>query len=433
MEDFNRFDMMSDRGQLLVGRFSDFLINRYNIITIDGHIHMYKDGVYVDGEKVIEQAMLEYFPEITQQKRRETLSQIILKAREYDGCDQFKNLIAFSNGVYDIAAEKFKDFSIDYIIPNRIPWPYNPEAYSKDVDAMLNRISCNDDEIRAIIEEMIGYCMYRSLEKGIAFVLVGGASNGKSILQSILIHLLGRKNISSTDLAEFSTDRFATADLYGKLANIADDISGEYISNPSEFKSLTTGEHVRAQRKFGQPFEFDPYATMIFSANRIPRVKDADGGVRRRMKIIPFMRVFKKTDPDYDGGIKTRILYGTDECSAEESMSYLINLGLAGLKRALEDGFTESKKCINAVEEYDKECNPILEWCEEYLEEKETFEGKRREDVYDSYTLWADRSGQKPLSQIMFVKYIKEKYGLEVVPKYHPGIGTKRTFIKKEV
>lgn len=429
---FNKSSMTDERGQILIGKFSDYLIQEYNIVSINNQINMYKDGVYVSGEREIEKAMLKYFPNIRQSHRREVIAQILLKAQECNDINKHTHLIAFKNGIYNLATRELEPFNKNYIITNKINWNYEPFSYSKDVDTWLDKTSNGDKEIRSLMEEMIGYSMYRSLEKQVAFILVGAeGSNGKSTYTQILTHLLGAENCSSRDLSDFSTDKFASADLFGKIANIGDDISGEYISDPSLFKSLTTGERVSAQRKFGQPFSFNPYATHIYSANRIPRVKDADGGVKRRMKIIPFDAHFDPTAPDFDGGIAMRIMYGGKECTADESMSYLIDLAIQGLHRVLDSNFTVSQKCADLVEEYDKECNPTLEWCEEYLDIHVSFDMMRRDDVYDAYRVWADRSGQKALSKNAMVRFINERYKMKVEPKYHTGVGTVRTFVEK--
>ena len=172
---------------------------------------------------------------------------------------------------------------------------------------------------------------------------------------------------------------------------------------------------------------------MIFSANNIPKVKDADNGVYRRLKIIPFDYQFDPKAPDFDRNFESKIIEGADDCSADDSMSYLINLGLAGLERLFVNGdFTVSRKCEEAVNKYNKECNPILEWIEEYLEEMTTFCGLRRDVVYDSYKMWAERTGQKAMSQTSFVRFINDKYDLKVAPKHHAGIGTVRTFVDKD-
>jgi len=86
------------------------------------------------------------------------------------------------------------------VITNKIPWPYNPAAYSELLDHTLDRLACNDAEVRALLEEMVGYCLYRRNELGKAFILIGDKSNGKSTFLYVVNQLLGDANIASFDL-----------------------------------------------------------------------------------------------------------------------------------------------------------------------------------------------------------------------------------------
>ena len=97
------------------------------------------------------------------------------------------------------------------------------------MDNVLNRLSCNDAEIRALLEEVAGACLYRDnkLGGGKAVILVGDKSNGKSTYIEMLHAMLGDKNISTLDFKELD-DRFSTAMLFGKLANLGDDISDSF-------------------------------------------------------------------------------------------------------------------------------------------------------------------------------------------------------------
>lgn len=104
------------------------------------------------------------------------------------------NLIAFRNGLYDLATDELLPFSPDHVITNMIPWDYNPEAYSELCDKTLNKISCQDDEIRALLEECIGYCFFRQNELSKSFFLTGSGSNGKSTFLDMVKNVLGRPN-----------------------------------------------------------------------------------------------------------------------------------------------------------------------------------------------------------------------------------------------
>ena len=77
--------------------------------------------------------------------------------------------------------------------------------------------------------------------------------------------------------------RFKTADIVGKLANIGDDISNGYIAENSKFKKLVTGEPLMVERKGVDPFKIRNYGKLIFSANEVPRVNDLSDGLARRL------------------------------------------------------------------------------------------------------------------------------------------------------
>lgn len=72
------------------------------------------------------------------------------------------NLIAFRNGIYNIDTNSLEPFNPEIVITNKIPWNYNPDAKSDLVDSMLDRLSCNDKDIRYSLEEVAGACLYRS-------------------------------------------------------------------------------------------------------------------------------------------------------------------------------------------------------------------------------------------------------------------------------
>ncbi len=104
------------------------------------------------------------------------------------------------------------------------------------MDKTLDKICCKDKQLRLLIEEMIGYTLFRRNELGKAFILTGQGANGKSTLLEVLNELLGEENIASVSLEELN-HRFKTFQLEGKLANIGDDISNKYIEDNSTFKN----------------------------------------------------------------------------------------------------------------------------------------------------------------------------------------------------
>lgn len=407
----------------LFDKFATFLKNNNHIIKINNQLHIYKNGIYISGLAEIEAEMIQHIPGLNRAKRTEVLAYLDILIRENSKAED-ANLIAFENGLYNIVDDSFVEFTPEHIITNKIRWKYNPETYSELADKTLNKIACNDPQIRALLEEAIGYCFYRRNELGKAFILTGDKSNGKSTFLSMVQCLLGDENISSLDLKELG-DRFKTAEMFGKLANIGDDIGDEFIASPAIFKKLVTGERVSAERKGQNPFEFNNYSKLLFSANNIPRIKDKTGAVQRRLTIIPFDARFSADDPDFNPYIKH--LLKTDEV-----MEYLINLGIAGLKRVLTNrAFSTSAKVKKAMDEYEENNNPIIGFFRECEDEEFQIENEPTNVVYKRYQEYCLANSLQPMSNIEFSKQVNRILNMSVANKKING-KKYRIFIKNE-
>ncbi len=381
------------RGKFLHDDFAKFNQRENYVIKINNVLHVYKNGVYSERQSDIEAAMIRHLPQLTQGQRRETIAYLDLIAPERDPADV--NLIALQNGIYDLRTGELSDFTPDIIIKNRIPVAYNSAAYDSATDNVLDKISCHDADLRFLLEEMIGYILLRRNELGKCFILTGTGSNGKSTLIDMIKYFLGSENYSSLALDEIG-QRFKTADIFGKLANLGDDISTQYIENNAVFKKLVTGETVNVERKGKDPFEFNNYAKMIFAANSLPRINDPSDGLIRRLIIIPFNAKFNSTDDDFDPFIKDKLL-------TDQAMQYLLNLGLFGLKRVLSrKQFTLPEVVKQELKSYETFNNPILAW----LEEEPKIEEEPTTDVHRRYQVWCYENGLKPMGPIPFSRML---------------------------
>jgi putative DNA primase/helicase len=88
---------------------------------------------------------------------------------------------------------------------------------------------------------------------------------------------------------------------------------------------LTGGGTVTAEKKFGDQFQFENYAKLTFSCNKIPSVNDMDDEAYfSRWIIIRFEHKAEKLDK-----------FLIDKITTEEEMSGLVNFALEGLERLL--------------------------------------------------------------------------------------------------
>lgn len=383
------------KNKLQYEKLAKYLIDNENIVKINDQLHIYKDGYYSNDLLDIEKIMLKYIQNSTKTPRGEVIRYLELLCTNKKITNP--KYIVFNNGVYDLETKELLDYSPKYIIKNKIPHNYNPDAYHELLDKTLSKICCNDKKLRYVIEEMIGYTLLRRNELGKSFILTGDGSNGKSTLLNLINELLGEENISSVSLKELS-DRFKTFQLDGKLANIGDDISNEYIQDNSTFKKLVTGEKVNVERKGRDPYDFKNYSKLIFSANELPRINDLSGGLKRRLVFIPFNAKFSKRDEDYDPFIK-------DKITTPAALEYLLKIAIDGLYRIINNNsITSSEVCDKVWEEYEAINNPVVSFIEEHKIENESVN-----DVFRQYQVWCVESGLKPLSKIVFGKEVRKQ------------------------
>ena len=401
-----------DGNTLLHEKFAEYLKNAKHIVKINNQLHIFKDGIYVPGYRAIEGEMIQLIPHLRDAQRKEVLKYLELIAEPAKAADA--NFIAFKNGVYDVAHEAMVPPSPDLILTNRIEHNFNPAAYSELMDSTLNKLACQDKDIRALLEECVGYCFYRRNELGKAFILTGDKSNGKSTFLDVVAAILGEDNISTLDIKELG-DRFSTSMMFGKLANIADDIGDDFLQGTqvSVFKKVVTGNRIKAERKGQDPFEFSPYVKILASANDIPRMKDKTGAVLRRLVIIPFNAIFSKDDPDYRPFIKYDLMQ-------PEALEYMIALGMEGLKRVISNrAFTVPTLVQEQLDEYEESNNPIIAFLKDV--ELSELENEPTSDVYRRYNLFCTENSLQPMSAIAFTKQLCRRCGFTLTRKRVDG------------
>lgn len=393
----------------LFDRFATWLKNTYHVVKINNQLHIYQNGIYVEGEN-LGTVIRENIPNIKKNQKAEVFDCL----RDITECKTQADAryIAFRNGVLDIVTGQMQSFSPDLVITNQIPWDYNPEAYSELADDTLNKLACGDKPIRALLEECIGYCFYRANDYKKSFMLTGKGNNGKSTFLDCVKAILGDGNISALDLKELG-DRFSTSMMFGKLANIGDDIGDDFLqgSQVATFKKVVSGNRIKAERKGQDPFEFNPYVKLLFSANDIPRMKDKTGAVLNRLVIIPFNARFTKylpsgeIDPDYNPKIRYELV-------EQSSVEYLIRVGVEGLKRIIENqGFSKSDATEQMAEEYDLMNNPIKGF---FAEQDEGYIFRETvQDIFTRYQLYCNDCGIKPETKISFGKTVAEMFQVE--------------------
>ena len=355
-------DMFNERGKLLHQKVveeiraqapKDYLITPINekggdvIFKYDEKIGIYRP----DGNPWLESLIKDIFGEevktgdITQILR---LMQISTYSFDPDYFTEDKDHIIVENGALNIYTKELSPFSPDYHSLSRIPVEYEKEAKCPKIIKFLNEIA---PESVNLLQEWVGYHLLKDYRFQKSFMLIGSGANGKTTFLKLIEAFLGKENVSHESLYELCSNRFSSAELYGKLANIAPDISKDELTRTGKFKALTGGDRIRGEKKHQNAFYYWNYAKLSFSCNQLPTTPDMSYAFFRRWIPLIFKQVFEGENAN------PLIL---DELTAPEERSGLLNWALEGLDKILEKGdFTTSPSALEIQELWEEMQEPV--------------------------------------------------------------------------
>ena len=318
----------------------------------------YRDGVWQrNGEDEVVRLVMGLLGQDGTPKEARTIAERI-RARspriEGVGPRQFIN---FRNGMLDLETLELLPHSQRYGSTVQLLVDWDPKADAPNFDAWL--AGTVDPELHDVIKQVIGAALFPGSPFQVAVALIGPGGNGKGTLERTIRKMLPKDVVSSVDLAELSTNRFAAADLYGATTNLCGDIQPFTIHNTAIFKKLTGEDVIRAERKFGQPFNFTSEAFLIFSGNAMPPSTDPSEGWARRWHIIPMERPISGP---FDSAIESRM-------QTADELNGIACIAVHALREALNArGFSEPHACWMAKEAYRRNCSSVHAFIEEALE-----------------------------------------------------------------
>ncbi|MDK0933604.1 phage/plasmid primase, P4 family [Clostridium perfringens] len=366
---------------------------------------IYENGVYnISGEKEAGRIIMDYMlPNYcVMASIRDCREQWdILVSKDFDDFNRNPYLVNVRNGLLDIRDMSFKEHTPSYLSTVQLNVEYNPQVDCPQFKKFLNEVL--DCKLIPLVQEIVGYLLTTNTASQKAFVFWGPARTGKSTLLWVVEYLLlGKKNVSNIPWQEIG-DKFKTAELLGKLANVFSDLPSKSIDDTGIFKVVTGEDYLMAEKKNKNPFKFKPFARLVFSCNELPRnYVDRTEGFYRRLIIVPFSRQIEKSK--IDKSLKYKF---------QREKEGILNWALEGLKRLYENNFefSENELTDGVKKEYKRENNNVISFVEECCELDSLFSCSRIE-LYEAYKEFCVEAGLKALSQIKFNKELEGNFNI---------------------
>lgn len=314
--------------------------------------------------------------------------------------------INIRSGIYDWRARKLLPHDPELGSITQLPIDYDPAATCPEFDRYLADV-IPADSIQAVWE-LTGYMLLFGNPLQKAVVLQGPGGNGKSTYLRVLNELIGEHNISALSLRQINEERFSVASLHGKVANIAGDIDSKYLGDASKFKQVVGGDLIDAERKFGQPFTFRPWAVPIFSVNDWWKTGDTSHGYFRRWLTIPFPYSVAGKEP-------------LDERKLFAERSGIFNKATAALVALMDRGDWDLEQA-HAIAELKRTMEQSADILSDWLDEDERISLKDpaatkvhtpRTVLYKRFKNWCNATSHKPMASTNFYKRM-DQLGFEL-------------------
>ena len=402
-----------------IDKVSKSLIEKYNFVTAteSDTIYLHTGKIYDNkkAEAIIKEETEKRIVECTKHDTLEVIEKIKRKTFEdLKDFDSDPNLLTLENGILHLQTMELSPHTPTNLSKVLIPCNYI-EPFSKDIKENLKDTlfwkylessftingKVNEESIETVLEIMASAFLKRNIdEKSVMFL--GTGENGKSVCLDYLSALLGKDNVSHIPLQVLAEDKFASARLDGKHANIFSDLEKNELRHTGIIKDLSSAEPIHAQHKNKTGFDLYPFAKLIFSTNRFPKSFDQSQGFFRRWIIVKWSRNFEN-DPDRDNNLKQKLL--ENESERDIVFSTLVHIS----RRLLNSNkFTHSKDWKVIQKEWNANADPLDDFIENHIIESDYPKSKR--ETYQFYKRIMYFKNETPLGIGKFGKAFSEYF-----------------------
>lgn len=317
-----------------------------------------------------------------------------------------RDFIPVINGVIDISSEPAVriDYTPEMNFTFKYPIIHNPEAKCPVINEFLLTVAGRKNSQK--LKEFIAYLFEDSYFIQKAFMIYGEADRGKTTFVLMLNTFLGEKNISYEPLQDLCHDKFSMAQLYGKIANISDDLTQRELKDAGNFKRLTGQSPCKGQFKNEDPFYFHNKSKQLYTINKMLKTKDLTDAFFKRWEMVPFLIQFFHDREPY---IIPNYFH---QLTTEEELSGLLNDSIKNLKRLRDQGhFTNSSSIEENRQFWRILAEPVFGFTNEMCTIKST-KWIDRDIFFLDISKYLREHGIPALSSNMVTRKMKERFAL---------------------
>ena len=403
----------------------DEIISKHNIIFID-HVGFYEwDGrvwrKQTDG-------IIKNYADKLYGKRFATSQRVnavcnLLKSRSICDISFDRNpVLTFQNGTLEIETGKFRDFSQADYCSIIMDYDYDPSASCPTWEQFIEDVTDEEPRRAENLQFIAGYTLIPDCRYQKVFILVGNGGNGKSVYLDIIQRLFGNSNVTHVEPTGLPQD-FQRIRLKDSLLNIGADINSDFSKGEIRewLLKIADGTSIQACYKGKDHVDFIPRCKLVYACNAIPTAEIING-LSRRMLFIDFPCQYVETPDPKNPKQKPRDINLIPKLSKE--LSGIFNWAYAGYKLLTTvNYFTDTPEQGTLLQQFEQTSNPVMVFCED----REFHGTQSRDDIYEWYTSWCERTGHRPLSREKFMPKFRDAMGDRILAERQVRNGGART------
>jgi putative DNA primase/helicase len=220
-----------------------------------------------------------------------------------------------------------------------------------------------DAEVRAFIQQYVGYCLTGDVSARLMLVCIGTGRNGKSLFLRVLADLLGVGEFATVPSGELllasqnAQHPTEFTSLFGARVAVLSEIRKGRQWDEEKLKKLT-GNDIIACRKMGEDWwSYTPTCKLIVATNTKPRVADVTDSFWDRIALVPFS--VRIRDEEEDKALLPKL---------RGELSGILNWALKGCASYVrQGGFKLPPACVEARDSYRRDEDQLGECLNDVL------------------------------------------------------------------
>lgn len=318
------------------------------------------------------------------------------------------------NGTLDLRTCELRAHRREDFFTRLCPTEYDPNANCPRWTQFLGEVFAGAPVVDWL-QRFLGYCLTGQTTEHMLPIFWGCGANGKSTLLNTVFSVLGDDYTLKAPRDLLVTTRNPShptmlASLFGRRFVAAVETADGVRLDEVAVKELTGNDTISCRRLYEDFWTYRPCHKIVLATNHVPEVRGTDYAIWRRLKLVPFLAVFKDN--------ADRML--PDKLAAEGPG--ILRWMVEGCARWQREGLGEPDEVKAATAGYRSEQDRLQEFISSHFVPQQGCR-VRISDATTKYTLWCMQNKEPRMSGQAFGRAMVEKgFQRDDNKKYYLGL-----------